>query len=89
MIANDKALAEASVCQCVKPCIVCKCKSVDTSPELTTPRMWPFSRSFMNSFVQDWVAYAQTTDCKVADDLVDCCNKLLIEDERREGGDDC
>jgi hypothetical protein len=33
LTAKDKTPAATGVCQCVKPCLVCKCKPTTTSPE--------------------------------------------------------
>ncbi len=70
-------------CNCLKPCPACNCKH--NTPKKQPPKLGSAARAYLKRYVEDLIEYGVAGD-KITLSIIDCCNHLLIEAGRLEGG---
>jgi hypothetical protein len=87
MTKNSKTRHAGRVCHCVELCAFCNCKTITPPPKRqVTPHMGSELRALMSRYAADLLPLAENTGERVVTSMIECCNFLIIEAERLEGG---
>ena len=86
MSKHDEAPGATGACLCVECNLTCRCNYTIDSPKIKPPRMGTALRSDLMRYSEDLIPLVNSGD-KFASGMLDCCNNLLIESDRLEGGD--
>ena len=87
IISNDKTPAgcnrRGANCNCLVPCLNCNC--MHNTLKKQPPKLGSAARAYLKRYAADLVEYGDAGD-KITLSIIDCCNHLLSESDRLEGG---